>query len=45
MRIGGALRERLARAARGEAQALDEKDVSVALDLIDRVFAAHAGLE
>jgi DNA repair protein RecO (recombination protein O) len=45
MRLGGALRERLARAARGEAQTLDEKDVSVALDLIDRVFAAHAGLE
>ncbi|HWA71152.1 MAG TPA: DNA repair protein RecO [Polyangiaceae bacterium] len=45
MRLSGALRERLARAARGEAQALDAQDVSVALDLIDRVFAAHAGLE
>jgi DNA repair protein RecO (recombination protein O) len=45
IRIAAALRERLARAARGEAQALTSEDVRVALDLIDRVFAAHAGLE
>jgi DNA repair protein RecO (recombination protein O) len=45
LRISGALRERLARAARGEAQALAAEDVSLALDLIDRVFSAHAGLE
>lgn len=45
IRLNAALRERLARAARGEAQALAEEDVRVALDLIDRVFAAHAGLD
>lgn len=45
LRISAALRERLARAARGEGRALAAEDVGTALDLIDRVFAAHAGLE
>lgn len=45
LRISAALRERLVRAARGEPQALAAEDVGTALDLIDRVFSAHAGLE
>ena len=45
LRLNGALRERLARASRGEVEALAAEDVGTALDLIDRVFSAHAGLE
>jgi DNA repair protein RecO (recombination protein O) len=44
-RLGAATRSRLARAAAREPHALAAEDVPIALDLIDRVFAAHAGID
>ncbi|MGC4091360.1 MAG: DNA repair protein RecO [Polyangiaceae bacterium] len=45
IRLGAAQRARFARAAQGESAALGEDDVKLALDLVERVFAAHAGVE
>ena len=45
IRVSAVQRKRLARAARGESAALAEDDVSLALDLVESVFAAHAGVE
>jgi DNA repair protein RecO (recombination protein O) len=45
LRLGGAARERMVRAARGESGALKDEDVSVALDLVERALRAHMGFE
>ncbi|MFZ5894073.1 MAG: DNA repair protein RecO [Myxococcota bacterium] len=45
VRVSAGQRTRFARAARGEPASLAEDDVSLALDLVERVFAAHAGVE
>lgn len=45
IRVGAEQRARLSRAARGEPAQLVEDDVALALDLVERVFAAHAGVE
>jgi len=45
VRLSGAQRARLARAAAGEASVLSLDDVEVTLDLVERVFADHAGVE
>jgi DNA repair protein RecO (recombination protein O) len=45
IRLSGPQRTRLARAASGEASVLSLEDVQTALDLVERVFAAHAGFE
>ena len=45
IRVSAVQRARLSRAARGESAALVEGDVTLALDLVERVFAVHAGVE
>jgi DNA repair protein RecO (recombination protein O) len=45
LRLKGDARDRLARAARGEASALEETDVALALDIVDQAMRAHAGLD
>lgn len=45
VQLGSATRVRLARAAAGGSDSLVDDDVSVAIDLVTRVFAAHAGVE
>lgn len=45
IRITALERARLSRAAQGESGALEVDDVGLALDLVERVFAAHAGVE
>jgi DNA repair protein RecO (recombination protein O) len=45
MRIPAARRLRLVRAAQGEQNALLAEDANTALELVERVFAAHAGVE
>ncbi len=45
IQVTAAQRARLSRAAQGESAALDEDDVPLALNLVERVFAAHAGVE
>jgi DNA repair protein RecO (recombination protein O) len=45
IRVSALQRKRLSRAARGESAALLADDIGLALDLVERVFAAHAGVE
>ncbi len=45
LHLGSASRKRLARAAAGDSDALQDDDVQAALDLIGRTFSAHAGVE
>lgn len=45
IRVTAVQRARLSRAAQGESAQLLEDDVALALDLVERVFAAHAGVE
>lgn len=45
MRLEPGQRLRLARAAAGTSSALEPADASAALTLVERVFAAHAGIE
>lgn len=45
LRISGPARARLARAASGQAGALDPADLDAALDLVERGFRAHLGFD
>lgn len=44
-RLEAGQRERLARAGAGDSDALAPEDATLALQLVDRVFSAHAGIE
>jgi hypothetical protein len=45
LRLKGEARERLSRAARGEASTLEEADTAIALEIVDQAMRAHAGFE
>jgi len=45
LRLKGDARDRLSRAARGDASALEETDVALALEIVDLAMRAHAGFD